>query len=867
MTARWWLEAWTIPGASPFERRVLDVPGRFVFEQPASGVGRIQIDVPRVWGRLDDLLDPVNDVGSLLRVMETDDAGDPQIRAEYSTRRSTLPFADYGQVVKVTAPSIEDELESIVVYPYDHPAAPSKTPDHIYGGEQSVGSFTNGGFEDFDLNGGAESGEITPWTDTPQDSIFDTPDVSLVVQTTDVSAGTYAFEVDPGPLHSGMQTRIAVQGGGQYVFTAKLKDPAATGDRYTMYIKMGDGSTLNVGAAVWSGYGIAELAGAAYRAGVSDGTWQTLTATVTFGADVTDTTVIIQYDDHTGGVSSLFRVDEIDVTGPGIGLDPWEAVGLWDTYELDTTKSEAGSNSLKFKVNAASALGGSGVRQKVTGLVIGKTYTWGAWFQHDGAGNEPIRMVAKRPAGTYAAQALFQIPTGVIDWTYASVTFVADTTEIWVDYRYDAAGTSPNLWMDTANIAEGLAAAPVGEILTDLFNDAQVDHILEAGDAARQTATWIKLDFTTLVDAAGNTWRADEALRIVRGKTYGKVLSDLSALGYEYCIRPNPNWPADTESHILQVFNPSNPTTKIGGNSTDLTATVGFSTGNVVSGPVVKTPKSRTVALAEGDGQNFAVSKDAAGVAAWGARELYVGVPGVLEPATLAQAASNALVERGAGIQASKIRIVDADLFAPFIDFTPGDWVKGELPPELPRGDHRIMNVVGTITDGVAVFDLDLGAKVFVGTAGTDEAVRRLLAKFDEFPKSGDGTGGAIDAEGFTGPIEPTFLVASVDARSALRAVADFICDGTNDEDEIQAAFDALPSTGGKVVLSEGRFYPGNDVALVQITMPSGTHLQGCGMNVTQFVSDSVTAAFDFQILYGSDCDLTDFAIVETGGI
>ena len=52
----------------------------------------------------------------------------------------------------------------------------------------------------------------------------------------------------------------------------------------------------------------------------------------------------------------------------------------------------------------------------------------------------------------------------------------------------------------------------------------------------------------------------------------------------------------------------------------------------------------------------------------------------------------------------------------------------------------------------------------------------------------------------------PSLLVAASDATAAEIRNADYICDGTNDEVQIQAAIDALPAEGGRVCLSEGTF-------------------------------------------------------------
>jgi len=68
----------------------------------------------------------------------------------------------------------------------------------------------------------------------------------------------------------------------------------------------------------------------------------------------------------------------------------------------------------------------------------------------------------------------------------------------------------------------------------------------------------------------------------------------------------------------------------------------------------------------------------------------------------------------------------------------------------------------------------------------------------------------------------PTFLVAP--SNSVNKDKADYICDGTADEVEIQAAVDALPSTGGEVGLLDGQFNLSNPV-----TLKSKVHISGTG--------------------------------------
>jgi parallel beta-helix repeat protein len=55
-------------------------------------------------------------------------------------------------------------------------------------------------------------------------------------------------------------------------------------------------------------------------------------------------------------------------------------------------------------------------------------------------------------------------------------------------------------------------------------------------------------------------------------------------------------------------------------------------------------------------------------------------------------------------------------------------------------------------------------------------------------------------------PRTATIVVAASDSSAAGKAQADYVCDGSDDQVEIQAAIDALPSTGGIIQLSEGTF-------------------------------------------------------------
>ena len=69
-----------------------------------------------------------------------------------------------------------------------------------------------------------------------------------------------------------------------------------------------------------------------------------------------------------------------------------------------------------------------------------------------------------------------------------------------------------------------------------------------------------------------------------------------------------------------------------------------------------------------------------------------------------------------------------------------------------------------------------------------------------------------------------TFKVAASDANAKVIELADYVCDGTADDVQIQAAIDALPATGGKIVLSEGTFQ-----VAAEIVLDSNVTIEGQG--------------------------------------
>lgn len=91
-----------------------------------------------------------------------------------------------------------------------------------------------------------------------------------------------------------------------------------------------------------------------------------------------------------------------------------------------------------------------------------------------------------------------------------------------------------------------------------------------------------------------------------------------------------------------------------------------------------------------------------------------------------------------------------------------------------------------------------------------------------------------------------TFVVASSDATPNTKAKADYVCDGTADQAQIQTAIDACPALGGKVYLTEGNF-----VLADQISVASKIALVGAGFST---VLDA-TAITNKSVIVNSDVE------------
>lgn len=112
------------------------------------------------------------------------------------------------------------------------------------------------------------------------------------------------------------------------------------------------------------------------------------------------------------------------------------------------------------------------------------------------------------------------------------------------------------------------------------------------------------------------------------------------------------------------------------------------------------------------------------------------------------------------------------------------------------------------IADNAVTTDKIAGLNVTENKMAIPSIVPRLLDSVDfmedgEVP-SYDGVTGKFEWIAAAGLRSATRIVAAYNSKDTVNA--DYVCDGTNDDVEINAAIDSLPATGGMILLMDGTF-------------------------------------------------------------
>ena len=166
------------------------------------------------------------------------------------------------------------------------------------------------------------------------------------------------------------------------------------------------------------------------------------------------------------------------------------------------------------------------------------------------------------------------------------------------------------------------------------------------------------------------------------------------------------------------------------------------------------------------------------------------------------------------------------------------------------------LNVSGTSTLATTTLsgDLDLGLQQI------KNVVLEKLSAFPSSPVEGQmfwSTASSTPywytgSQWLTDASAATLVVAASDSTTSSKSRADYISDGTDDQVEIKAAIDALPSTGGRVVLMEGTFYINSEIEILDTSDNHYVTLEGQGMGTILKVPNGHSSTMAVVEAYGT---------------
>ncbi len=895
------VEAWTLPGIGTFASVVTDIPAVTVkgIDQ-AIGLGSGSFTVPPDFAGLDSICNPDTDTETFIR-LKVDGA---YTQFGFFARDRQENYDDSG-LVKISGPGPEEILNQAIAYAFDHPKFDlegnlfSQQPDWDYGSEEN--GVINPGFEDvppYVSNKNFEEGTIVPWSPGPQTSISIVTDAGLAFD------GVHSMKVQSTVQDGGATMTVPCYPNRIYDISLRVRTVSGTGtvelaasvpgdikvplfsptDPDTIVGELITGSsarpvvgTVNGELNIQYADGIddpddANFTGIAYVElevdVVATTTYQQLRLLFWTGNGQTSIDISVR---NRGSVFD-FHADHFFIDGLGIGLDGWQVVGTGGKTHQAAMPDQAFAQSAagaidtgSFGLELLTRKAGQGVQQLISGIIPGGTYTMSARIKITGN----ARFVLTDVLGNWLPGAFDLGGSGGIFGPF-SATFTlpdhlpGDGNQIRPDqavilkivYGDDLAAGNTELWyVDNVKLVPGKPASTMGVILTDLFEDAAIDHIADGrttiGGAGH--LAFLDYDFGAFGDSSlpsGSAWTTPanpggkESLTIKRGISYLQFFEqEVSRLGYEWRVlfeaTPSPRW-------LLQVYIP-------GGMEIDKSATVSLITGAVDSSIIGLNGGGFNVLVGEGRDKILIEQTDAAELAAYGRREKYLpNIRMTGYPSLASWVDAHAFVESGTK-EGHRIQLSDTSQFIPYRDFQPGDLVEVDLGTKLSARDLNAKAVSFQLDDQKASFFVDLNTDPAPVRAAPYMALAKMLRGFrgidDQFKWGGGASlpivagGVATAGTGGGGGGMMTISVAASDASQSSKDKADFVCTGIDDQVTIQLALDKLGAVGapyGRLILSEGTFFCTGTWSTFG-DFEGGIIIQGMGANATRVIFDAGT--------------------------
>lgn len=807
-----WAEAWTIPGTGLglATKKVAFIPNtEHEWLDPLSEVGRGGFSIPAADDSLPLILDPENDVYSMIRIRRPDGTfGGAHVYSWLARRFEDRESDREVDLANVTGAGLE-ELLKVPVLPFDYPQIDedgrSFDPDWEWGSPDN--KIRNPGIEDPGEsieNASFEDGLIDPWWAGAVDGVSAT---ATVLSTGGHTGPNYA-RVTPLLPEGGFSTSVEIYPNSDYVFTAWVR--ADIGKRYQVGAAGPEGiRAIGPATAVVEEYPGYTGGYEAHYDFLGNGAFQLVT--LTFRSAPSQTSTVISIRDLTSPVDlQPFDVDDVSILGIGIGMAPWEPThpaNVVSTFEVSQLVTPFEGD---YHGHIVSLQYGGG-KQKIAGVGAGETWTFTVHLQGL-VGGHLWGIEIKDKTGKIIAQEV-QALTGPGTWDELTITtrmpdkLPDGEVELWVVNHHTAVSTA---YLDGTSFYHGLPAATYGDIMKTLLDDLSTNHA-----PGFEALTFLKYNSFDEVDDSNSTpWVSTHSYKAEVGKTILNVMEDFAQRGYESRVLDldgaNPTF--DVE---LVIYEPE-------GLGTDASAdeSIALVAGtNVLPTEIVRSAPIANDVTVQGADRLIVRVEDTASIAATQRIGAYVSAPELTGIQSVTERANQELATRKVPVSIRPTVLESPDHTTPYYEFGVGWKVTCIFPPKVPAQGRRIMSIAGkwTAEDEIAIFDIDTDRRVFASNPmlGLTRAVDILWRKFQGRTRVPEIIPPATPPGAIASV--PTILVAPLDgARDTSWVGAHYRCSGVEDDLVIQEAVDELTSLGGgRLVLAEGTFHWGGTGVIV----------------------------------------------------
>ncbi len=669
-------EVWTRQESGGFTRK-FPLKGEVSASFATDLFGRATLVLPVNHARLDDLIS-INqsnralDTASVIRAY----IGTTPIY-DFYVESLELNFTDTGaRVATVNGSARGTCFDRVMVRQYDWKVNPSVQPDWEYGvggdmlDRRAIDAKLSWNFDDDNADGWGEATEVGE-----TDPLSSLPSIS----TAQFLSGTKSLSFDPGGSfgspHSGIEQTIDVDEDGRRItITIRLKS-LTIGRRFVAYIipgSEGPGTDNSVNGYTYNGIHFVELDNVATGighnpGGSTDGTWQTFNLDVTLPQGQGRMTFGVIYDHHALNNGPVAYIEDVVITGNGIGLyrggqNGWVSYGTMTTWTRETHPITS-NPSIKHTGSGATLMGSG----QYINVEEGVEYTLSADVYHAAGANRNfqlrIRTGDAQVDGTILGSTTTAVATATNTTLTQTVKIPAGVNRIVADVLMtDLLATTFYLDLETAAFYPGFPPATIGKIFIDLLDDAAVNHAVDN----RTALLWLTRTFGTALDSSGAAWDQNVEVRIRRGTSYRSMIETFENMGYEFSLDVNPG---DETDWRLNAYNPKNM-------GTDFTAADGPAIlsrpGLMSAGPFVRREPVATYAMVEGDELYWGEYRDLAIETNWGEIETYQGLQDSLSGVLLKQATDIITSDSSESL----VLLFAGHNLTPLVDYIIGDTIR-----------------------------------------------------------------------------------------------------------------------------------------------------------------------------------------------